>query len=62
VLWASSLPEVSQDLAEISPNNQNNYGLNTYKLKPRQQMNINPHYHEKGYSPPFYRGTAFDYN
>jgi len=41
-LWASSLPEVSlhPGLAEISPHDQNNYGLGAYKLKPRQQTNI----------------------
>ena len=35
VLWVSSLPEVSphQDIAGISPHHQNNYGLDTYKLK-----------------------------
>ena len=33
VLQRSSLPEVSQDLAEISPHHQNNYGLDAYKLK-----------------------------
>jgi hypothetical protein len=33
VLQRSSHPEVSQDLAEISPHHQNNYGLDAYKLK-----------------------------
>jgi hypothetical protein len=42
VLQRSSLPEVfpHQDIAGISPHHQNNYGLDTYKLKYRQQMNI----------------------
>jgi hypothetical protein len=40
VLQRSSHPEVSshQDLAEISPHHQNNYGLDAYKLKPTINM------------------------
>ncbi len=57
VLQRSSHPEVSQDLAGISPHHQNSYGLDAYKLKPTINMSTTNNNESRNSLPSPYKLT-----